>query len=200
MAKKKIKYVGNRKRTHNSKMQTGLSKNSIKGLKIDDTKEDEEDYFGYSTIERWNNRVKKLQLQHKNRRRKGAAIPGAGRKSLYKYAIVSPADGAIIRILDNTTQLENYTNRVSIRDKVILFEKYKIPTSTKPSINGYIIVRFTAKEIMGLSIEELDDFIHDKARGWLVINQMHRIRENIKALDDETLIKLENYLRKIEKL
>jgi hypothetical protein len=60
------------------------------------------------------------------------------------------------------------------------------------------VVRWNDKEVFGFDHDTFINFIHERVKGWMIINQMDRIRENISSIDSYTLNKLFNYLAKVE--
>ena len=175
-----------------------MNKLRFKDVHLD---QDEETY-GFSTLEKFINRnrnrsrkkpIKKIEVKRKDKNRNKG-----GRKVSNRYAIIDPDNYEIVRFFDGITQVENYTGLKALATRLHHYEKYNVSSRASPFINGYIVVRWKDKEVLGLDRDDFLKFLHSRAIGWIVISQFDRIRQNIQSIDKESLSKLFNYLKKVE--
>lgn len=166
--------------------------------------QEEEDY-GFKSLQKFLDRKKnppKIGRPKKRGTKKGtrtkASYANAGRKMENRYAIIDPSNYEVQRFFDNIVQLQNYFNMGSLYSRTREYEKYQVNVRSTPLIKGYIVVRWTDKEVFSMDREAFINFLHDRVRGWMVINQMERIRENMSSIDNDTVKRLFNYLSKVE--
>ena len=155
----------------------------------------DEDEYGFSSLSKFLARNKKRILQKKRKKIKPKKpYSKLGRKVSNRYAIIDPSNYEVVRFFDSIHQLENYTGLKLLYMRIRNYENYNVNSRAAPVIKGYIVVRWVDKEVLGLDLDDFVEFLHERARGWMIINQFDRIRKNIKSIDSVTLKRLYKYL------
>jgi hypothetical protein len=169
--------------------------------------EDDSDDYGFKTLQKFLDRKKnppKIGRPRKRGSNKGSrpkkSYKNVGRSIENRYAIIDPVTYLPQRFFDNIQQLQNYFNLGRLQPRIYDYEHHKVSVRSNPTIKGYIVVRWKDKEVFSFDHEQFVKFLQDRVKGWMIINQMDRIRENIQSIDKETLDKLFKYLNKIENI
>lgn len=121
-----------------------------------------------------------------------------GAKPYNRYALLDPVTYEVVRTLDSLAKIEAYSGLKKLYGRLHLYENYKIQVEAKPTLFGYIVVRFNDDEVRGKSNDEIVEMLHQKAKGWMIATTMERIRQNFNKLDQDALDKLFKYLEKID--
>lgn len=122
--------------------------------------------------------------------------PGQGRKAINRYATIDPINFEIIRHFEILADLEANLGLVNLYPRLSRYENYN---SASPFIGGYIIVRYTDKELEGLDNAEITKLLQDKVRGWIVAAQMKRLAKNLGSFSLLELNNLYSYIAELEK-